>query len=116
MDQQFLTIKQATDRYVVSDITLRRLAREGTLAESAARQAETRLDELVRVCHVVIDVEPVKALAARLLRLHPLRAFDALQLGAALHWAEGQPHGRTVLTLDPRLALSAEREGFVVPT
>ena len=30
MDQQFLTIKQATERYVVSDITLRRLAREIT--------------------------------------------------------------------------------------
>ena len=51
----------------------------------------------------------------RLLRLHPLRAFDALQLGAALHWAEGQPQERTLHTLDGRLAFAAEREGFVVP-
>lgn len=94
---------------------LRRLVREGVLDESAARQCESRLEELVRACHVVIDVEPVKALAARLLRLHPLRAFDALQLGAALHWAEGHPPGRTLHTLDGRLALAAQREGFLVP-
>lgn len=73
------------------------------------------MDELLHVCHVVIDVEPVKAMALRLLRLHPLRAFDALQLGAALHWAEGYPQGRTLHTLDLRLALAAQREGFLVP-
>jgi len=68
------------------------------------------------VCHVNIDVEPVTSLATRLLRLHTLRAADALQLGAALHGAEGQPKGRTVHTLDSRLALAAEREGFAVPS
>lgn len=94
---------------------LRRLVREGQLDERAARQAETRLDDLVRACHVIVDVEAVKALATRLLRLHPLRAFDALQLGAALQWAEGHPQGRTLHTLDQRLALAAEREGFLVP-
>lgn len=93
----------------------RRLVRERLLEEDAARLVETRLDDLVRTCHVVIDVEPVKSLATRLLRLHPLRAFDALQLGAALHWAEGHPRGRTLHTLDARLALAAQREGFVVP-
>ena len=70
---------------------------------------------MVSACHVIIDVDPVKSLAARLLRLHPLRAADALQLGAALHWAEGHPKGRTVHTFDTRLALAAQREGFVVP-
>ncbi|OGK87752.1 MAG: hypothetical protein A2X52_05245 [Candidatus Rokubacteria bacterium GWC2_70_16] len=94
---------------------LRRLVREGVLTEEAARLAESRLGEILRVCHVVTDVEPVKSLATRLLRLHPLRAFDALQLGAALHWAEGHPQGRTLHTLDSRLALAAQREGFLVP-
>jgi hypothetical protein len=94
---------------------LRRLVRGNALDERVARAAEARLDELVRACHLVIDVEPVKTLASRLLRLHPLRAFDALQLAAALHWTEGQPQGRTLHTLDVRLGLAAEREGFLVP-
>jgi len=95
--------------------TLRRLLRDGSLHEPAAQEAESRLDELVRACHVVIDVEAVKVLATRLLRLHPLRAFDALQLGAALHWAEGHPQGRALHTFDQRLATAAAREGFLVP-
>ncbi len=94
---------------------LRRLVRDKALEEEVARVAEARMEELVRVCHLIIDVEAVKSLATRLLRLHPLRAFDALQLGAALQWAEGHPQGRTLHTLDGRLALAAQREGFVVP-
>lgn len=94
---------------------LRRLVRDKALAEEIARLGEVRLVEIVRACHVIIDVEPVKSLATRLLRIHPLRAFDALQLGAALHWAEGHPQGRTLHTLDSRLALAAQREGFTVP-
>ena len=85
----------------------RRLVRDQVLDEGVARVAEIRLDEIVRTCHVIIDVEPVKSLATRLLRLHPLRAADALQLGAALHWADGHSQGRTVHTLDDRLALAA---------
>jgi uncharacterized protein len=91
---------------------LRRLVREGAIDEGSAQRGESRLDELVHACHVVVDIEPVKAAAARLLRLHPLRAFDALQLGAALHWAEGHPQGQFLHTLDSRLALAAQREGF----
>lgn len=94
---------------------LRRLVRETALEEEVARVAEIRMDEVVRACHVVIDVEPVKSLATRVLRLHSLRAFDALQLGAALHWAEGHPQGRTLHTLDSRLVVAAQREGFQVP-
>lgn len=93
----------------------RRLLRDGALDEEAARAAEGRMDELARVCHLVADVEAVKRLAARLLRLHTLRTFDALQLAAALHWAEGHPEGRTLHTLDARLAAAARREGFLVP-
>ena len=94
---------------------LRRLVRAEALGEEVARLAETRMEEIVRACHVVTDVEPVKSRVTRLLRLHPLRAFDALQLGAALHWAEGHPQGRTLHTLDSLLALAAQREGFLVP-
>ena len=93
---------------------LRRLVRDRAIEERAARLAEGRVDDLVRDCHLVLDVDAVKSLATRLLRLHPLRAFDALQLGAALHWAEAHPQGRTFHTLDSRLGVAAEREGFAV--
>ncbi len=95
---------------------LRRLVREEALREEVARAAEIRMEELIRACHVIVDVDAVKSLATRLLRLHSLRAFGALQLGAALHWAEGHPQGRTLHTLDGRLAMAALREGFAVPS
>jgi uncharacterized protein len=94
---------------------LRRLVREQALDEQTAGPAEARADQLADAAHVVADIEPVKIGARRLLRLHQLRASDALQLAAALHWAEGYPHGRIVHTLDARLGLAAQREGFTVP-
>lgn len=94
---------------------LRRLVREQTIDEHQAREAESRVDQLVAGSYVVVDVEATKSTARRLLRLHPLRAFDALQLGAALQWAAGQPERHVVHTFDQRLGLAAQREGFVVP-
>ena len=94
---------------------LRRLVRARALEETIARRAEVRLDELVGGCHVVVDVDAVKAQARQLLRLHPLRASDSLRLGAALQWAEGHADGRAVHTLDARLGLAAQREGFDIP-
>jgi predicted nucleic acid-binding protein len=78
---------------------VRRLVREGDITEREADAAERRADEMVRASHVVVDVEAVKSRARRLLRLHPLRAADALQLGAALEWAGGDPTGRILHTL-----------------
>lgn len=95
---------------------IQRLVRERLIRERDGRDAETRADELVRASHLVTDVEAVKSQARRLLRLHRLRAADALQLGAALEWAGTKPAGRFLHTLDGRLALAARREGFhVVP-
>jgi len=95
---------------------LRRLVREGLLAERQANVAEARVDELVAVSHVVVNVETVKSQARRLLRVHSLRAADAMQLGAALEWAGGRPSGRTFVTLDVQLGRAAAREGFrVIP-
>ena len=112
-EDQAIVLWTLTPVEVVS--ALRRLIREKSFEEETARVAEGRMEELARAAHMIVDVEPVKSLATRLLRLHPLRAFDALQLGAALHWAEGHPQGRTLHTLDGRLALAAQREGFRVP-
>jgi predicted nucleic acid-binding protein len=89
--------------------------RDGTVQEADAQLAESRALELAAASYTVADIEAVKALARRLVRVHTLRAADALQLGAALVWAGGQPQGKTLHTLDERLALAARREGFLVP-
>src|SRR5262249_59195105 len=93
---------------------LRRLLRDGTLIERAAREAEELARDLVSRAHVVSDVERVKSIATRLLRVHPLRAADALQLGAALAWTDGHAEGAVLHTFDQRLAEAASREGFRV--
>ena len=91
-----------------------RLAREGSIGEGAAHDAENRIEQLLAACHTVVDVEAVKAQARRLLRVHPLRAADALQLGAAWEWVIGRPAERVFHTFDGRLGLAARREGFRV--
>jgi predicted nucleic acid-binding protein len=52
--------------------------------------------------------------AERIVIDHSLRAADALQLGAALVAADGDPQSIELVTLDRRLAEAAEREGFPV--
>jgi hypothetical protein len=59
-------------------------------------------------------LEPLRRLAQRLVRVHPLRAADAFQLAAALVAAEPDPSGVEFVCLDPRLANAASREGFRV--
>ena len=93
---------------------LRRLVRDGELGEREARRAEDLAGSVLERTHVVTDVERVKSIAIRLLRVHALRAADALQLAAALVWADGVPGGSVLHTHDRRLATAAEREGFEV--
>ena len=92
-----------------------RLRREDALEEAEVRAAELRTEQLAAGSFIVADVDSVKLLAVRLLRVHALRAADALQLGAALVWSGDRPEGKTLHTLDERLALAARREGFSVP-
>ena len=93
-----------------------RLRREGLITPGQEARA---LDLLAQLWESVVEVQPssaVRTLAGRLLRTHPLRAADALQLAAALVWA-GTPAGDVVVTLDQRLAEAAALEGFrVVPS
>ena len=62
----------------------------------------------------ITNVELVRRHAERLVESYPLRAADALQLGAALIAAEGDPTNLELVTLDRNLADAAEREGFAV--
>jgi uncharacterized protein with PIN domain len=62
----------------------------------------------------IAAIETVRDSAERLVATHPLRAADALQLGAALVAADGSPATLPLVTLDQRLAAAAGREGFPV--
>lgn len=93
---------------------LARLEREGSLSRAGMTEALTRLDALVRAWREIQPTEPVRRTAVRLLRVHPLRAADAIQLSAARVAAEDQPHTLPFVTLDVALAQAAEREGFAV--
>ena len=91
-----------------------RLELEGTLELSIAQQAFDRLKRLAQGWHEVDPSDPIRETAVRLLRVHPLRAADALQLAAAFIAAERQPSSLELVILDERLALAARKEGFVV--
>lgn len=93
---------------------LARLEREGALTDSGATGALERLDLLSEGWNEVQPVVAVRSAARRLLRVHTLRAADALQLAAAVVAAEGQPASLEIVTLDERLAAAARREGFAV--
>jgi predicted nucleic acid-binding protein len=90
------------------------LDREGALSQGAITVALERLDLLVEGWNEVQPVAAVRTVARRLLRVHPVRAADALQLAAAVVAAEGQPASLRIVTLDERLAAAARREGFTV--
>jgi uncharacterized protein len=62
----------------------------------------------------VTAVDIVRGHAERVVELHPLRAADALQIGAAILAAEDEPAGLEFVTFDENLADAAGREGFRV--
>lgn len=93
---------------------LARLAREKRMSRDDATMATGLLATAARGWSVVPPTDLVRHQAMRLLRLHPLRAADALQLAAALVLAEHDPRTLPFVTLDDRLALAAEQEGFEV--
>ena len=64
--------------------------------------------------HEIVPSDAVRRTAGRLLRTHPLRAADALQLAAALVAADHDPASLEMVCLDERLRLAARREGFTV--
>ena len=61
-----------------------RLERGGLLERRSAAAARLRLDRFAAGWHEVQPADPVRDSARRLLRVHDLRAADALQLAAAL--------------------------------
>jgi predicted nucleic acid-binding protein len=93
---------------------LARLEREGSLSAAGMGEALRRLGALAGAWQEVQPVALVRQTAIRLLRVHPLRTADALQLAAAVVAAEDHPATLPLVTLDDRLAQAGEREGFPV--
>jgi predicted nucleic acid-binding protein len=93
---------------------LARLEREAKLDAVSIAKAARRLKQMQRLWQEVQPLEMLRDLALRLLRVHPLRAADALQLAAAIIASEHRPSTMDFVCLDSRLALAAQREGFTV--
>ena len=89
-----------------------RLERDALLDLKGAALAFDRLKLLADGWHEIEPSEIVRENALRFLRVHPLRAADALQLAAAFLAAERRPSTLEVVTLDERLADAARKEGF----
>ncbi len=91
-----------------------RRERETKLDATGVKKALDLLAEMELAWSEIEPSERLRAQARRLLRVHQLRAADSLQLAAALIAAEYDPQSLPLVTLDERLALAAEREGFPV--
>jgi predicted nucleic acid-binding protein len=91
-----------------------RLERDALLDRKGAGLAFDRLSQLAHGWHEIEPSEIIRENAARFLRVHSLRAADALQLAAAILAAERRPSSLEVVTLDERLADAARKESFDV--
>lgn len=70
---------------------------------------------LDRACEVLPSSE-IRDHSRRLLMTHPLRAGNALQLAAAVLFADSEVQKLPFLTMNKNLADCAEKEGFPVPS
>lgn len=93
---------------------LNRLLRDGLLDEEALERSNDGLELLASSWTEILPSERLRQRAMRLLRLHPLRAADALQLAAALVGSAEDPASLGFACADPRLNEAARKEGFRV--
>jgi uncharacterized protein len=93
---------------------LSRRERDGALAPAGVTGAVERLRAVAAAWQEVLPGDGVRTAAQRLLRVHPLRAADALQLAAAVVASENDAAALPFVCLDDRLAEAAAREGFPV--
>jgi predicted nucleic acid-binding protein len=93
---------------------LARIERDGALEPRDAARVFERLRQLSGGWQEIEPSDVIRQAAIRFLRVHPLRAADALQLAAAYAAAEQRPASLDMVILDERLAIAARKEGFVV--
>jgi predicted nucleic acid-binding protein len=85
---------------------------EGALSAADQARALERLGLLKDRWQEVLPSLPLRNVAERLLRVHPLHAADSLQLAAAVIAAEREPPTLELVSLDERLNEVALKEGF----
>lgn len=93
---------------------LARRERENLITATEAEAALAAAHQLADGWHEILPSDAVRRTAERLLRAHPLRAADSLQLAAALIAADHDPASLELVCLDARLTIAARREGFTV--
>jgi uncharacterized protein len=91
---------------------IQRRHREGSLDLNGIRIAHQRLADLSASWHEVSPSPALRKLATRLLRTHPLRAADSLQLAAALTLVAAGLNQVSMACADQRLTEAAEIEGL----
>ena len=84
------------------------------LSSGDEAKARTVLSAIGTAWSEVQPTETVRLRAERILSIHPLRAADALQLAAALIWAQETPRGLEFVCLDQNLREAALKEGFSI--
>lgn len=93
---------------------LARRERAGEMTADEVARGTAKADKLRRQWAEIPPSERVLELAKRLVRVHELRAGDALQLAGASVAGGDRAEPLQFVTLDARLALAARREGFPV--
>lgn len=93
---------------------LARRERENLLTADQVSSTLEALHTLATSWHEIVPSDAVRRTAERLLRTHPLRAADSLQLSAALIAADHDPSSLEMVCMDERLTFAARREGFTV--
>ena len=93
---------------------LNRRHREGGLDGAALHETLRELTQFAAGWTHIRSSAPLRQQALRLLRVHPMRAADALQLAAALTATMGDPSTLDLVCSDARLSQAAGIEGFLV--
>jgi hypothetical protein len=97
---------------IASSIARRERSRE--MSAQTATQAYATLARMGATWHEILPGQPLRESAKRLLRIHPLRSADSLQLASALALAASDPEPLEFVSSDARLAEAASREGLKV--
>lgn len=93
---------------------LARREREEILSADQVASALLVAGQVAESWHEIVPSDSVRRTAERLLRTHPLRTADSLQLAAALIAANHDAATLPIVCLDERLTKAARREGFTV--
>ncbi len=93
---------------------LTRRERDGSLSSAALASGIDRVRGAAKSWTEVTPSDELREQSIRLLRVHRLRAADAMQLAAAILAAQFQPYTLDFVSFDKDQNIAAEKEGFRV--